>query len=120
MGDLLLGCGPGTHQAVNVGLDKLVKTPSARLDAARDLVIQPNKHRICLHRKDNLDLRHTLQAPRKMTCGAVRALGIPQPYVPRQKSHPRRSQKTHLGTELSGLFHSIVELPRNVLVKKYH
>src|SRR5213075_2825670 len=69
MGDLLLGCGPGTHQAVNIGLDKFVKTPSARLDAACDLVIQSNKHCICLYGKDNLDLRHTLQAPRKVTCG---------------------------------------------------
>src|SRR5437762_8171281 len=92
MGDLLLGCGPGTHQAVNIGLDKFVKTPSARLDAACDLVIQSNKHCICLHGKDNLDLRHTLQAPRKVTCGTVRVLGIPEPYVPRQKSDPRRSQ----------------------------
>src|SRR5436853_2518024 len=117
MGDLLLGCRPGTHQAVNIGLDKLVKTPSARLDAARDLVIQPNKHCICVHGEDNLDLRLTLQAPRKVTCGAVRVLSIPQPYVPRQKSNPRRSQKTHLGTELSGLFHSIVELPRNLFVR---
>src|SRR5437660_10227581 len=109
MGDLLLGCRPGTHQAVNIGLDKLVKTPSARLDAARDLVIQPNKHCICVHGEDNLDLRLTLQAPRKVTCGAVRGLSSPQPSVPRQKSNPQRTQTTHLGTHRSDLYHSVAQ-----------
>src|SRR5207253_10006548 len=100
MGDLLLGCRPGTHQAVNIGLDKLVKTPSARYDAARDLVIQPNKDCICVHGEDNLDLRLTLQAPRKVTRGAVGVVSIPQACVPRPPSSPRRIQDAQLGSEL--------------------
>jgi hypothetical protein len=118
--DITLGGRPGTHQTVNIRLDKFVKTPPARLEASCELVVHPRKDRICLHWEYNFNVRLALQILRKLVCCAIGALGVSQPHVGCQESQPRRSQKTHLRAKLAGLFHSIVELARNLLVKKYH
>jgi hypothetical protein len=87
---------PRTHQTVNIGLDKFVEAPAARLEPTREFVVYPSEYRICLHRGYNLDVRLGLQTIRKLARSAIGVLGIPQPYVPDQKSQPLRRQKAHL------------------------
>src|SRR6266550_9416205 len=77
IGDGLVGCRPRTHQTVNIGLDELVKIPAPGLEMPRELLIHPDKNRICVRGEDDLDLCLASQAVRKMAlpCGwhAVRS-----------------------------------------------
>jgi len=47
---------PRTHQTVNIGLDELVKTPAPGLEMPRELLIHPDKNRICVHWEDDFDV----------------------------------------------------------------
>jgi hypothetical protein len=76
----LSGC-PGTHQPVNIWLDKFVKTPPARLEMLCELVLHSRKDRICFHWEYNLDVRLPLQAFCQLVCRAIGMSRVLQPYV---------------------------------------
>ncbi len=81
IGDGLVGCGPRTHQTVNIGPDELVKMPAPGLEIPRELPIHPGKNRICVHWEDDFDVCLVSQAVRKMARCAVGMLCVPQPNV---------------------------------------
>ena len=81
IGDGRFGGRPRTHQTVNIGLDELVKTPAPGLEMPHELLIHPHKNRICVHWEDDFDLSLVSQAVRKMACGAIGVLCVPQPDV---------------------------------------
>jgi len=118
--DTILSGRPGTHQTINIRLDKFVETPSARVKAAHKFIVHARKDRICLHWEYNFNVCLTLQTMRKLARGVVGMLSVLQPNVLFQNSQPRRSQETHLRAKLAGLFHSILELTRNLFIEKYH
>src|SRR3989442_1535144 len=55
---------------------------------------------------------------RKNVCCPVGMVRVSQPDVSSQKPKPGRSKKTHLRSELTGLFCSIIEFARDLLIEK--
>src|SRR5439155_270544 len=84
-------------------LDKFRKTPAACVETAGELLIHRHKHRVCLDWKYALDPCLLSQTAREAACRPVGMLRVRQPGVPGQKPQPRRSEKTHLRSELTGL-----------------
>src|SRR5439155_14259389 len=109
IGDVPFSGGPRTHQTINVGLDKFIKPPAARVETTGQSLIHRHKHRVCLNWKYTLDPCPLSQAARKPARCPVGMLRVSQPGVPGQKPQPRRSEKTHLRSELPGLFRSVIK-----------
>ena len=77
IGDGLVGRRPRTHQTVNIELDELVKMPAPGLEMPRELLIHPDKDRICVHWEGNFDLCLISEAVRQLARPAVGVLCVP-------------------------------------------
>ena len=77
IGDGLVGRRPRTHKTVNIELDELVKMPAPGLEIPRELLIHPDKDRICVHWEDDFDLCLVSEAVRQMACGTIGMLCVP-------------------------------------------
>src|SRR5206468_8164292 len=113
-----LGRRPRAHQTINVGLDEFIKTPAARVETAGESLIHRYKHRVGLDWKHAVDPCLLSQTARKNVCRPVGMVRVAQPCVTHQKPEPRRGEKTHLRSELTGLFRSIIKFARDFLIEK--
>src|SRR5437660_4877548 len=86
--------------------------PAVRMEIACESLIHSDKYRVCLDRKDDVDLGFGFQPIRELTRRAVSVQCIPQPNVIRQKSEPWRGEETHFRTELASLLEPIIEFAR--------
>src|SRR5205823_8687707 len=86
--------------------------PAARVEIACEFLIHSDKYRVCLDRKDDVDLGLGLQTIRELARRTVGALCVRQPNIIRQKSEPWRGEKTHFRTELAPLLEPIIEFSR--------
>src|SRR4029077_7896847 len=60
----------------------------------------------------------TLQSSGKSLRHRVRVIRVLQPNAVIQQTKPGRAEKTHLRSQLPGLLHSVIELPRELLLEK--
>src|SRR6266567_5952888 len=92
--------------------------PAARMEIVCEFLIHSDKYRVCLDRKDDVDLSLRFQPIRELTRRTIGMLCVPQPNVICQKSEPWRGEKTHFRTELASLLEPIIELARKLFFKK--
>src|SRR6266481_8208366 len=92
--------------------------PATRMEIAYEFFIHPGKHRVCLDRKDDVDLGLGFQTICELARRTVGALCVPQPNIIRQKSEPWRGEKTRFRTELASLLEPIIEFARKLFFKK--
>src|SRR5215471_19074528 len=69
--NITLSSSPGTHQPVNIRLEKFVKAPAARVEPPQKFIVHPHEHRISADWKYNLDVRSRTEAIRKLARGTL-------------------------------------------------
>src|SRR5439155_25637189 len=99
-----------THQTINVGLNKFIKTPTASVEGTGQSLIHPHKDCVCVDWKYALDSCFHSETSRKAARRPICMLRVPLPGVSVQEPQPLGSEKTHLRSEVPGLFRSIVKL----------
>src|SRR5438105_3982890 len=92
--------------------------PAARMEIACKFLIHSDKYRVCLDRKDDVDLSLRFQPIRELTRRTIGMLCVPQPNVICQKCKPWRGEKTHFRTELASLLEPIIEFARKLFFCK--